>query len=90
MKIYVTTRMIEEFNLKDNEILKLLKKAFPYAEDIQSAKTLKDIKDVEEAIMEMADYLTIESGLKRKINDSHIMGYTTWAEAYEDMEWGIH
>ena len=89
MKLYVTTRMVEEFDLEENQILDLLKKAFPIAEDIQFAKKLDDIEDVNDAIMEMADFLT-ESDVDRKIKDSSIFGTLDYNEAYEVMEWGIH
>jgi len=89
MKIYVTTRMVEEFDLSEDDLLAFLKKSYNLDEEIQSAKTLKDITDIEEVIMDAGDYLT-ESKISRKIHDSHVMGYTDWDEAYEDMEWGIH
>lgn len=89
MKVYATTRMVEEFDLSENALLAFLKKSFNLDEEIQSAKTLEDIADIEDVIMEAGDYLT-ESKISRKIRDSHVMGYTDWDEAYEDMEWGIH
>lgn len=89
MKIFVTTRMVEEFDLNEDELLAFLKESFNLDEEIQSAKTLKDITGVEEIIMETGDYLT-ESKISRKIKDGHVMGYTDYNEAYEDMEWGIH
>lgn len=89
MKIYVTTRMVEEFDLDEDDLLAFLKKSYNLDEEIQSAKTLKDITDIEEVIMEAGDYLT-ESKINRKIKNGHVMGYTDYDEAYEDMEWGIH
>lgn len=89
MKIYVTTRMVEEFDLDEDELLAFLKESYNLDEEIQSAKTLKDIIDIEEVIMDAGDYLT-ESKISRKIKDGHVMGYTDYDEAYEDMDWGIH
>ena len=89
MKIYVTTRMVEEFDLDDNDLLAFLKKSFNLDEEIQSAKTLKDITDIDEIIMDAGDYLT-ESKISRKIKEGHVTGYTDYDEAYEDMDWGIH
>ena len=89
MKIYVTTRIVEEFDFDEDDFLAFLKESFNLDEEIQSAKTLKDITDIDEVIMDAGDYL-IDSKISRKINDSHIMGYTDYNKAYEDMEWGIH
>lgn len=89
MKIYVTTRIVEEFDLDEDDLLAFLKKSFNLDEEIQSAKTLEDIADVDEVIMEAGDYLT-ESKISRKIKNGHVMSYTNYDEAYEDMEWGIH
>lgn len=89
MKIYVTTRMVEEFDFNEDDLLAFLKESFNLDKEIQSAKTLEDIADVDEVIMEAGDYLT-ESKISRKIKNGHVMGYTDYDEAYEDMEWGIH
>ena len=89
MKIYVTTRMVEEFDFSEDDFLAFLKELFNLDEEIQSAKTLKDITDIEEVIMEAGDYLT-ESKINRKIKEGHVMGYSDFDEAYSDMEWGIH
>lgn len=89
MKIYVTTRMVEEFDLDDDDLLAFLRKSFNLDEEIQSAETLKDITDIDEIITEVGDYLT-ESKISREIKAGHVMGYSDFDEAYEDMEWGIH
>lgn len=89
MKIYVTTRMVEEFDLDENDFLVFLKKSFNLDEEIQSAKTLENITDVNEVIMDAGDYLT-KSKISRKIKNNHVMGYIDYNKAYEDMEWGIH
>ena len=89
MKIYVTTRMVEEFDLNEDDLLAFLRESFNLDEEIQSAKTLKDITDIEEVIMEAGDYLT-KSKINREIKAGHVMGYSDFDEAYEDMEWGIH
>ncbi len=89
MKIFVTTRMVEEFDFSEDDFLAFLKESFHLDEEIQSAKTLKDIAGIEDVIMEAGDCLT-ESKINRKIRDSHVMSYSDFDEAYEDMEWGIH
>ena len=89
MKIYVTTRMVEEFDLDEDDLLAFLKERYNLDEEIQSAKTLEDITDIDEVIMDVGDYLT-ESKISRNIKDGHVMGYTDYDKAYEDMEWGIH
>lgn len=89
MKIYVTTRMVEEFDLNEDDFLAFLKKSFDLDEEIQSAKTLKDITDIENVIMEAGDYLT-KSKISREIKEKSVTGYSDFDEAYSDMEWGIH
>lgn len=89
MKIYVTTKRIEEFDLDENDFLAFLKESFDLDEEIQSAKTLKDIGEIDEVVMEAGEYLT-KSKISRNIKVSNAIGYTDYDKAYEDMEWGIH
>lgn len=81
--------MVEEFNLDEADFLAFLKEQFNLDEEIQSAKTLKDITEIDEVIMEAGDYLT-KSKINRKIKVGNAIGYTDYGKAYEDMEWGIH
>lgn len=92
-KIYVTTRMLEEFELEDSFILLLLKKLYPDDNDIQFANSLEDIGDadeIEETLREIGDVLSAHKEIPRKILGGSILAYSNYSEAYEDMEWGIH
>ncbi len=88
--IYVTTRMVEEFNLEDDYILTLLKELCPIDIDIQNANSLEDIDEIDEIFCEIGDILSSTKSLPRKVIDSSVMGYTNYDEAYEYMKWGIH
>ena len=88
--IYVTTRKVEEFYLSEGALLEILKKVFSSDMEIQLAKSLDDIEDVEEAICEASEFLPDLGFVPRKTIDSSVTAYTDYSEAYEDMEWGIH
>ena len=88
--IYVTTRMIEEFNLEDDYLLNLLKELCPTDIDIQNANSLDDIDEIDEIFCEIGDILSNDKSISREVIDGSITGYTDYYEAHQDMEWGIH
>lgn len=91
MKIFKTTRMVEKFEIDENDFLKYLKENFPNDEDIQEIKSIDEIeKDwgISEFDAEIEEYC-IKNKIKKSLLNGHIFHYVDYDEAYEDMEWGI-
>ena len=88
MKIYKTTRKVEEIEINNEDFLAYLKKYNPQDEVIQNAQTLDDV---------FAEYWIDEFGgefeeyaKKTHECDYHSGYYLDHDEAYSDMEFGIH
>lgn len=88
MKIYKTTRKVEEIEVNDEEFLAYLKKQNPEDDAIQNAQTLDDVfaeywidefgGDYEECAKEIHEHAC---------SNGYYLGYD---EAYDDMEFGVH
>ena len=88
MKIYKTTRKVEEIEIDDEEFLAYLKKKDPEDEAIQNAQSLDDVF-AEYWISEFGEEFD-ECAKETCEHDSHSGYYLDYDEAYQDMEFGIH
>lgn len=96
MKIYKTTRKVDEIEIDEKDFIDYLKHQYPEDEDIQA------LTDDEEEIFDTWYHLSLDEAFeeyyecqKNKIKEKTIASndgsYYPWYEdAYQDMEWGIH
>lgn len=92
MKIYVTTRKIEECTFDENDFFNFLKENYSNDEDIQELNSFKEFLENYSLLDfdgELDEYFSTKN-IKMTLTDSHISYYDEHCDAYQDMEWGIH
>ena len=93
MKIYKTTRMIEEIELDTNDFFKFLKERYSdIDDDIKKANSFGDLMkewDLYDFEDELECYCD-EQINKTSIDTEYTSIYLNYEDAYEDMEWGVH
>lgn len=92
MELFKTTRMIEKFNLDENDFFNFLKENYPNDEGIQELNSFNELIDnysLWDFEGELEEYFSTK-GIEMTLTDSHISYYDEYCDAYEDMDWGIH
>lgn len=89
MKIYRTTRQVEEIDVKDEVLLGLIQMYNLNDREIQEARDLKELFDLYENINEFSPELDILLP-QGEVVESTRTYYEDYDDAYHDMEFGIH
>ena len=91
MKIYKTTRKVEQFEIDENKFFNWLKKKYPEDRDIKDLNSIEELKkefgDISEFSEELEQYLIF---IESKILDKSSTFYDNYEKAYDDKEWGVH
>lgn len=91
MKIYKTTRKVEQFEINENKFFNWLKKKYPEDRDIKDLNSIEELKKefggISEFSEELEQYLT---SIESKVLDKSLTFYDNYEEAYDDKEWGRH
>lgn len=95
MKIYKTTRKVEQFEIDENKFFNWLKKKYPEDRDIKDLNSIEELKKefggISEFSEELEQYLIfMENKDESKILDKSSTFYDNYEKAYDDKEWGVH
>lgn len=89
MKIYRTTKKVDEFDIDEKDFLNYIKQENLEDEDIQKInnidKLIKEFGHIDEFSLELDMYLFNKTN---RCFNSSISYYDNYNEAYDDMEWG--
>ena len=89
MKIYKTTRQVEEFDVKDEVLLKLIQTYNLDDKGVREARDLRELFDLYENINEFSPELDIFLS-RGDVVESTRTYYEDYGDAYHDMEFGVH
>ena len=96
MKVYKTTRKVEEIEFDENDFFDYVKQNNPDDEDIQEMDA-SDEEKLYDAWCELNlddffedYYLKFSSKIKKNIKEQSENYHIEYEDAYQDMEWGIH
>lgn len=89
MKIYKTTRQVEEFDITDEVLLKLIQTYNLDDKGVQEARDLRELFDLYEDMNEFSPELDIFLS-RGDVVESTRTYYEDYGDAYHDMEFGVH
>ena len=89
MKIYKTTRQVEEFDITDEVLLKLIQTYNIEDKGVQEARDLRELFDLYEDMNEFSPELDIFLS-RGDVVESTRTYYEDYGDAYHDMEFGVH
>ena len=96
MKVYKTTRKVEEIEFDEHSFFDYVKQNNPDDEEIQEMDA-SDEEDLYDSwwSLNLSDFFedycsTFSSKIKKNVTEQSENLYTCHEDAYEEMEWGIH